>query len=181
MLDSALPAGGLTLSDIHMLACPLEEHLDCYESSDALVTFEPLSTKLLNQGAHLLFDSRMISDKIMDVLVVQKHIVNAYPNSLTQLLTGYFKARQTLSTNPDEAAKLISLRMQLTPAETLKTFQGIKLPTLEENHQLLSGIPSSLDRISESLSRFILDRKILEKSINHKPISNARFLPVMQK
>ncbi len=73
------------------------------------------------------------------------------------------------------------LRMQIPPSETFKTFQGLKLPTLKENHQLLSGTPSPLDQISESLSHFMLDRKILEKSINNKLISDARLLPVIQK
>ena len=139
-----------------------------------------ISTKLLEKGGMLLFDSRMIPNKIVDVRAVQTEVVNTHQNSLRRLLTGYFRAKHFLSAFPNEASRNISKRMKLTPEKSLETFNGMRFPTLEENHQLLSGSPSPIDEISQSLEIFMLERNFLQKSIPINLTSDPRFLPVSQ-
>lgn len=169
LLDGALHAGGLSASDVNIIACPLNEHLECYQSADAVVTLEPVKTRLLEQGAQQLFDSSKISGRIVDVLAVRANVVSTNPRALKQLLAGYFKARDYYEVSPEDAAQRMSARLQLSPAEVLESYIGIRLPKLEENRALLSGNPALLQLTAIELSHFMLQKKLLK---NQFPIEN---------
>ncbi len=117
VLDSALRKGGLKPDDVAIVPCPIEDHVDRYPGVDAVVTFEPMRTKLKKLGAVTLFDSSEIPDRIVDVLVVKSEVVDTHPRSLRRLLEGYFKAREHLASNPDAAAKLMAVRLGLSPGK----------------------------------------------------------------
>ena len=85
LLDGALLAAELTAADVEIISCTLEEHINCYSSADAVVTYEPFRTKLLQLGAHQLFDSSQMPGRIVDVLVVHAESTNNNPLSLEQL------------------------------------------------------------------------------------------------
>lgn len=127
---------------------------------DAVVTFEPFRTKLLNQGARLLFDSRRIPGRIVDVLVVHADTVMTHPLALQDLLAGYFKAREHLAIQPEAASKRMAVRQGLSPAEVLASYDGLKLPELDENHSLLNGKPPQLQRNSKCACRIHARQKI---------------------
>lgn len=177
LLDSALKQGGLELSDIKVVGCSLIDHLDCYQTNDAIVTFEPIRTRLLDQDAQQLFDSSQIPGKIVDVLVVTTKVIESHPKSLSQLIAGYYRARQFLDEHPNKAAKYMSTRMQLSPDKVLKTFNGVKLPSLAENRQLLFGSKSPLQQTAQNLSEFMFERKLLTKKIELENLTNDQFLP----
>jgi len=178
LLDSALKAGGLELTDIDLVGCTVVAHLDCYLSNDAIVTFDPVRRKLMDMGANLLYDSNQIPDKIIDVLVVREIILDEHSKSLTHLVSGYFKARSFLDSNPGKAAQYMSKRMQLSPDKVLSTFEGIRMPSLAENSRLLKGTHSPLQLTAKSLSEFMFKRKLINKTIQLNGLSNDRFLPV---
>ncbi len=177
LLDGALDAAGLSVSDIDMVYCAVDEHLDCYWSVDALVTFEPIKTKLLNQGAWQLFDSSRIPGRIVDVLVVRAESINTHPQTLKHLLAGYFKAREYLTDMPDDAARRMALRMALSAPEVLASFKGLRLPELEENRALLSGNPSQLKTTAVGLAEFMLERKLLRNRFTINGLTDSQFLP----
>ncbi len=177
VLDGALNAAGLSVSDIDIVYCAADEHLDCYWSVDALVTFEPNKTKLLKQGAWQLFDSSRTPGRIMGVLVVRAESLDTHPRSLRQLLSGYFEAREYLSTVPEDAARRMAPRMNLSPAEVLASFKGLRLPGLDENRNLLNGNPPPLQVMATGLGRFMLERKLLRNPLTFVDLVNSDFLP----
>ncbi|WP_432472813.1 ABC transporter substrate-binding protein [Amphritea sp. HPY] len=177
VLDAALETGGLDASDIDIVACTPDEHIDCYGAADAIVTFEPATSQLLNQGARRLFDSSQIPGKIVDVLVVSKNVTNTHPRSLEQLLSGYFKARHYLASNPQSAFQHLAARLGVTPDEVPSTFDGIRLPSLQENQTLLGGNPAPLQQTANELASFMLEKKLLKNSLTIQRLLDDQFLP----
>ena len=177
MLGGALRAAGLTAADIEMVACAADEQLDCYSSADAIVTFEPYKTSLLNQGARLLFDSSQIPGKIIDVLVVREPVTSSHQRSLERLLAGYFKARAHLASEPDDAAKRMAVRLGVPPAEVLASYSGLHLPDLKENQLALTGHPPLLQRSANNLASLMLKKKLLKTTFPLKNLPDGRFLP----
>jgi len=177
LLDAALASAGLTVSDIEIVSCLFDNHLNCYNSNDAVVTFEPVRTKLLTQGAKLLFDSSKIPGRIVDVLVVHDKTIQTHKHSLENLLTGYFKARKYLATQPSDAAERMALRQGITASEILTSYDGLKLPSLEDNHNLLKGNSPKLQSTAADLVEYMLARQLLRKKLNANNIINAQFLP----
>ncbi len=177
LLDAALDAAGLRVSDVEIVYCAANEHVDCYWSGDAVVTFEPIKTALLKQGAWQLFDSSRIPGRIVDVLVVHADSISTHPRSLEYLLAGYFKAREYLVDAAEDAGKRMAPRMALSPAEVLASFKGLRLLGLEENQTLLSGNPSQLQATASELAGFMLERKLLRNRLTIENLSDSRFLP----
>jgi NitT/TauT family transport system substrate-binding protein len=180
LLDSALSSVDLAVTDIEIVSCTADEHIACYQTNDAVVTFDPVKSQLLGQGASLLYDSRQIPDKIVDVLVVSEKITQSHPNSLRQLLNGYFKARQYLSEKPLKAAELMSSRLKLTPEEVIAGYSGLRMPLLSENHQLLTGDKASLNQTANELAQFMFNRKLLKTSVELRHLGEPAFLPKTQ-
>lgn len=177
LLDAALNAANLSISDVNIIACSQNEHLKCYQSADAVVTFEPARTRLLKLGAQVLFDSSQIPGRIVDVLVVHASAVKANPRALKQLLTGYFKARDYFDASPEAAANLMALRLRLSPAEVLASYVGMNLPGLEQNRALLSGKPAPLQLTAGDISQFMLQKKMLKNQLSVENLIDNSFLP----
>lgn len=177
LLDGALNAAGLSVSDVNIVACPQDEHTICYRSADAVVTFEPDKTRLLKLGAQLLFDSSQIPGRIVDVLVVNAQAANTSPRTLKRLLAGYFKARDYYAANPEDAVNRMSPRVQLSPEELQESYVGINLPDLEENRALLSGDPSPLQLTAGEISKFMLQKRFLKNQLSVDSLIDNSFLP----
>lgn len=178
VLDGALRAGGLTTADIEIVACAADEQLDCYSAADAIVTFEPYKTRLLTQGARLLFDSSQIPGRIVDVLAVRETVVSSHQRSLERLLAGYFKARAHLANEPDDAAKRMAARLGIAPAEVLASYSGLHLPDLKENQLALTGNPPLLQRSANNLASLMLEKKLLKTTFPLENLPDGRFLPI---
>jgi len=177
LLDGALHKANLTPSDIEIVPCSVDEHLECYEYVDAVVTFEPFKTKLLQLGAKQLFDSSQIPTQIIDVLVVPKVTAQHRPHALKILLDGYFKACQYLATQPDDAAKRMAARMGLTATEVLAAFDEIRLLGLGKNRALMGKDRHQLNESTQALANLLLKRKLLKNRVVLQQLFDNRFLP----
>ena len=177
LLDAALQSSGLTALDIKIVSCSVNNHLECYKQTDAVVTFEPIRTILLKQGAHELFNSSHNQGQIVDVLVVKSKAIDTNPEALKQLISGYFNAREYIDVNSEIAAERMAIRMQIGAEELLKSFEGIRLPVLEENWFLLSGEPEPLQLTADMLSQLLLEKKFLKNPLPTESLIDNTFLP----
>ena len=57
MLDAMLTAAKLQASDVKLVSLSVNEHLSAYRDKkvDAIVTFEPVRSKLLGLGAKIIY------------------------------------------------------------------------------------------------------------------------------
>jgi NitT/TauT family transport system substrate-binding protein len=121
---------------------------------DAVVTFEPVRTRLLAAGARELFSSRQIPGEIVDVLVVHEEFVRRQPDQIRQLIAGWFRALDYRRSEPDAAAEFTARRLKITPAEVQASYDGLYLPDESENLRLLSdGLAPTLERLRATLLR----------------------------
>ena len=150
MLQAVLEAANLGLQDIVKRPLTANEQVYSYQKGevDAVIAFEPNLARLRQQGAHVLFDSRAIPGRIMDVLVVRADALPAQAESLQTLLKGYFAALDHLAIQPRDAHLRMSPRLGQDVASQLK---GIHQPSLAENRTLLT----QLDAKTRSLADFM--------------------------
>jgi NitT/TauT family transport system substrate-binding protein len=155
-LTRALELNGMTLDDIEAVHLDVSAHLGAYREGriDAAVTFEPVRTQLLNDGARELFSSREIPGEIVDVLVVHADILESHEKPLRDLLGGWFRALEYLDEAPMEAARFTARRLQITPEEVIASYQGLELPDARDNVTLIEQtMPQTLARLQEMLIR----------------------------
>jgi NitT/TauT family transport system substrate-binding protein len=132
---------------------------------------------LLKQGAHILFDSRSIPDRIMDVLVVRADRIPEHTRALKELVAAHFRALDYQIQQPQDAAKRIAPYLGVPEAEVAPQYDGIKIPNLEENYAFLSGTQPGLQTTAAYLSNLMLRHKLLKHSVNTEHLTEPMFLP----
>lgn len=177
-LVRALEKNHMSVKDIQIVSLELIEHERAYQEGkvDAVVTFGPARAKLLEAGAKLLFDSSQIPGEIVDTLVVRTEAINNSADTIQALVNGRFKALEYLRKNPEEAARIMAPRTNVTPEQILNAFKGLRQPNLEENQQLLTGSDPSLINGMRRLVTVMVENKLLPKAIDPSTLVDIRFI-----
>lgn len=163
MLNRALDLHGLLPSDVNSVFLPMSEHLRAYQQDDidALITFEPAKTHLLNAGAKEIFSSADIPDEVVDVLTVRQSYIDLHPEIVRGLIDGWYQALQFFENNSDTAAEMISVRLKITPQEVLDSYRGMELPPREEVSKLLGSETMEILPVAERLQQAMLQHNLL--------------------
>lgn len=179
MFAKALQAGGLVSGEVQLVPLTVNQQIDAWREGrvDAAVTYEPVSSQLLEAGAKRLFDSRQIPDLIVDVLAVRSGIVGTRAEAIRHLLAAHFRALGHLRRNPQDAAYRMAQRMNLAPDQVLASFKGLVLPDHENNHRLLSGATPSLLVSARSLSAVMRQAGLLANEDTLTGLLSGDMLP----
>ena len=180
LLDGALQAANLNVTDIDFLSITANGHESAYEKGlvDAIVTFEPYKSKLMSQGAVNLFDSAQIPGRIIDVLVTRQSVIDKHKESLKIIVAAHFQALEYIQQNPDDAALRIAPRLAVKKYEVMKQFDGISLTGLFENQRYLARNSRVLSKTVEELTALMSKKQLMFKSIDTSQLINDSLLPV---
>lgn len=167
VVTRALEQHGLSPADVDVVPLEINEHEAAYRDGrvDAVVTFEPVRTRLLAAGARELFTSRDIPGEIVDVLVVREGTLTERPAVLKHIVAGWFKALAHLEARPQDAAERMSKRLDLSPEEVLASYDGLRLPDRAENLALLGGANPTLLPTVVRLEKLMVERKLLRAAV----------------
>ncbi len=181
MLDAMLSSAGLVASDLRIVDLSANEHVAAYRAGevDAVVTFEPMRSQLLELGARALFDSRSIPERIVDVLVVRADATPTHRRALAALVAAHFRAREYLEQNPADAAARLAPFLDVASDQVLLQFAGLHLPDLAENHLLLSGATPHLVPTASELLALMLQHRLLRSAVSPDSLVDAGFLPAL--
>jgi NitT/TauT family transport system substrate-binding protein len=141
MLTRALNQGGVAKEDIEIVPVENDQHFAAFTGGrvDAVVTFEPHRSKLLDHGGRVLFDSSQIPGEVVDYLVTRRSVLRERGPAIKAILKGWFEARERLLNEGEDVARLVASREGITPGDYLKSLDLLELPSAEANRQLLEG------------------------------------------
>ena len=173
MLSRGLAHGGLTPADVILVPVEADEFEEVYAAGrvDAIVCYEPHKTRLLAQGAAILFDSSRIPGEIFDVLLVRASAMERHGRSLSAVVSGWFRALDYIRARPDDAYERIGKRLKLSPAEARRAFAGLTLTDLPENKRLLLAERPAILGPARELAGLMLKKRLVAE-----PVEPARFL-----
>lgn len=179
MLESTLQAAGMTMDDIQLVSLEPREQLQAFEHNqlDAAVTFEPYKSRLARMGAHVLFSSKELPGQILDVLVVRTDALERHQQALRYLIGAHFQAREEILQANNNVLDILNRRLHLTRPELLNAYDGLKLPTLEENRSWLDTPPGRLHGRAVALAD-LMYRQGLASSPDANIRTTAELLPV---
>lgn len=182
MIIRALEIHNMSLNDIEIDHLDVSSHEAAFSNGqvDAVVTFEPVRTRLISLGAKELFNSRKLPGEIVDVLVVHQAILDDRPELIRQLLEGWFNALDFLRTQPQQAAQIMSKRLGLSADEVLQSYHGLILPTLKQNRAMLEGDTPSLGDTINKLERVMKQNRLLPVWVEVDNLINGRYLPAQK-
>lgn len=163
VLSRALELADLTVHDVEIVPLEFSEEQDALEkgSVDAVVTYEPVRTKLKNAGARQLFDSTAISGEILDVLVVRTSYLTASPDNARLLVEAFFRAQRYARENPGGFVKGAAVREKVTPQEFRESMTLLRVPDAKQGPAMFAGAPSPLQKQAQSLAEVMIQKRLL--------------------
>jgi NitT/TauT family transport system substrate-binding protein len=178
MLVKLLDFAGLDESEVTVVHTPIErqEAALATGSIDAVITYYPNATRLLDKGYRRLFDSRQTPDTIFDVLAVRSELLKEHQAALRGLIVAHFRALELKHRNPQTAAFRMARRLGVTGQQVPDAFSGLSLPGIDANRTLL-GPTGSVLLTAERLSGFMAERGLLKQSDTLDGLVSADFLP----
>lgn len=182
ILSRSLEIAGLKINEIKIVPIESAEHERAFKEGkvDAVVTFEPFRTRLLNAGAHKLFDSSRIPGEIVDVLVIRRDYIDKNPQEVRKLLKSWFHELNYMEENLGDTAQRMTGRLRIKPDEIIASFQGLRLPDLNENRKLLGSRNPPLLKTAKHLAEVMEEQNLLFKKIEVNPIFNNRLIEDIQ-
>ena len=175
MITRALQKHNLGIEAVQIKHLDVNQHEAAYRAGevDAMVTFEPFNTRLKELGAREIFTSREIPGEIIDVLVVHEDIYKTRMQDLRHLTQSWFAGLEYLEAEPQKAAKIMSRRLKLSEQDVLASYEGMELPTHEQNiAMLLEG-----DELLRELASIMAEHRLLrhELELDHVLSTNALY------
>jgi NitT/TauT family transport system substrate-binding protein len=176
MLVRALEKGGVRLQDVQLVSLGTTEHEGAFKQGlvDAIITFEPTRSKLLEQGANIIFDNSQIPGEIVDVLVTRQSVLEHRQDGLNQLLASWFRALEYHAQNPQDGAQRMARRQEATPQDFLAALKLLKIPSLPENQKMLSQNDQSFLQGSRRLAELMVEKKLLKQPIPPETLLDDR-------
>jgi NitT/TauT family transport system substrate-binding protein len=178
-LSRALEIHNIDINQISLVNVENSSHKDAYtnNTADAVVTYEPVRTQLLNEGAIEIFNSTAIPGEIVDVLVVHKDVIDSHADELLDISQGWFKALAQMKDEPINSYTFIASRMKVTTREAKESYIGLSLPNLNKNKAMLSTSPQSLNKTFKRLTQHMKNSGLILPGTDPKAILNPQFLP----
>lgn len=178
-LSRALEVHNISISQVSLVNVENSSHKDAYTNNiaDAVVTYEPVRTQLLTEGAIEIFNSTEIPGEIVDVLVVHQDTIKSHEDELVDVLQGWFKALTQMKNEPKSSFDFIASRMKITPSEAKDSYIGLSLPSLEANKAMLSAPTFTLEKTFDRLTQHMKNSGLILPATNPKAMLNSQFLP----
>ena len=153
LMAMVLKESGLSINDIKPKHISYHQHIQAYDNDevDAIITFEPNKTELINKGAKSIYDSSKMPYIILDVLVVRKSLVDSNDPRLYTLVDAWFKAIDGIN------------------------YDGIGLLDKKQNIELLRD--EKILKISKDILKIMKENKLIANDdLDIKKLINADFL-----
>ena len=178
MLAETLARANLRPQDVSMTFYPINRHEHAYRNGevDALVTFEPVRAKLIAAGAREVFDSSLIPNRILDVLVVRQEIIPAQEERLRTLVAAHFRALKAIHAAP--ATAVIARHWGIPSDQVAQRFAGLELLDLAENRVLLQGVSPPLQQHAHDLAELMKSYRLLHEPPALAGLAVADYLPI---
>ncbi|MGZ8222981.1 MAG: ABC transporter substrate-binding protein [Methylobacter sp.] len=180
MLTEVLRAAGLTKADVELVVLNVDRHREAWDRNevDAVTCYEPLASRLLEQGGIKLFDSRRIPNTIVDVLAIRNDALGfSHAGAIHHLLSAHFRALDYLNRNPQDAAYRMAAHLGLPATHVLTALKGLVLPDAANNYRWLSGETPELLTCARKLSNIMVRSGLLKQEDELGSLIRADFLP----
>lgn len=164
VLARMMEASPLRSNDVLLLRLEASQQEDALRDGwvDAVITFEPMKSRLQGDGYRVIFDSSAMSGDLVDVLVVRADVLERRLEDIVDLLAGWQRSVTALQTTPDAFADLLAPSTNLTPAQYRAALDGLTFVSLQQSAKLLAGEPAPFVAPHAALAGLMADLDMLE-------------------
>lgn len=179
MLESLLDAAHLKRNEVKLVNLTVDRQDEAFllRQIDVLITFEPLRSRLLANGANELFSSRRIPGRIVDVLAVRGDVLGDHGEQLRTLTQAYFLGLKQLREHPKDNLPRIAPRLGM-PVKDLKTaYTLMTLPDVKANRDWLAPPGRRLEQSAARLADLMRRWRLIDGAPDIHALADPDFLP----
>ncbi|MCK4706230.1 MAG: ABC transporter substrate-binding protein [Gammaproteobacteria bacterium] len=172
-------APDISLEELIIVPKLYDQHFTSFISGDvdAIVTFEPVKSMILEKKGHVIFDSTAIENEIVDVLITKHSFAEKRSKEIRALVAGYFNTLEFIKKHPDESFFKMAKFEDVSMSSFSKSLSGLRIPDKTENFVLLSGKSPALISTINKLQSFLHKNKIINNNIDAEMLVTDIFLP----
>lgn len=156
-----------------------EDHAAAWENGqlDALFTYEPSKTRLMQHGLQVILDSRSMPFLIMDVLAVRESELPRIGPALRDVITGHLRALQSWKDRPVDTGYPLAELLDVEIDAIRAIYSGLDLPDLSANRDYLGSGGKELRQGMNELNRILTQRGGMSREVNPDELFSAAYLP----
>jgi NitT/TauT family transport system substrate-binding protein len=171
LLDRALKQAGLAASDVRLVNLPPYRHLAAFKRRevDAVVTYEPIRSQVIDAGGVELFSSVSTPFEVLRVLVIQRDYLESHPAQADTLCTAWQRAIHEVVAS-DKARSWIAGRLGTSTAGFEQMLARMRIISLSESHEWLDAPRPQLLATLARLQHDLLGAGLLTAPIQFEPL-----------
>lgn len=161
-LKRALENSNISFNEIHPIPVEFDEHKSSFLTNkvDVIVTFEPIRSELLKEGANLIFDSSQIPNEILDVLVVRTDVLKKEKKKLQEITSQWFKVLDDIKLKSKDFEYFLTDQIKMKQSDIKNALETIKFPTKEQSKFIFD---KEIEKISNQLNENMIQLEIVNQ------------------
>jgi NitT/TauT family transport system substrate-binding protein len=178
MLDAVLKQAALQVDEVrvHPVSADNQERDLLQGRLDAVIAYEPAKSRLLAQGARVLFSSAQIPGRIVDVLAVRTAVLQPRRAAVQALVDGYFAARDAYLRAPGAHAAALAGRLAVAADQVQPAFAELELPDRPRNRALFANDAAQLGHTARQLAEVMGRAGLLRGDASSAELFDGRFV-----
>ena len=179
LLKRALELNDMDFSDIKIVSTNGIEQASSFDKGNivAAVSFDPYRTQLLRAGKKEIFNSTLIPNEIVDVLVVRRSYSQQHPDTIRHLVKSWFKALEYQATNPVKSAEYSLIRFNTTTSDYIASLKLLDFTSIKDNHHLLNATTSPLLEQQHKVIKILKELNLINKAPSLQGHLEERYIP----
>jgi NitT/TauT family transport system substrate-binding protein len=171
VLQQAFKRANLPLNAITIVNLPPERQVSWFDLQqvDAVVTYEPMRTQLADRGAVELFNSRVIADDVINLLVVERSYLTGHPAQGRALIEGWRAGLEVFRASPSARA-WSARRLGLTAEQFEQMTSRVTLFDEARNRELLDPNAPQLRATADRVHAFLREVGVLPADVPVAPL-----------
>ena len=166
VLANALAKNGLKPGDVRIVNLSAGDAAAAFMTGrvEAAVVWNPWVNQIEKSGkGHALFTSKDMPGLIPDLLVAQDKAIQAKRKDLVGMIRAWFDTVDFIAKQPDEAVKIMSKVVSLSPADYKVFLPGTKFFDAAANKAAFDpNHPTSLVAVAPTIQGFLKQHKLIE-------------------
>ena len=141
LISRALASVDLDIADVRLVPTAPEEMASALNNGriDAAATYPPFSDLVLRLGiARVAFDSRALPGQILDVLVVDPHVLTSHREELARLLLAWQWTHAWARQQPAEALSALAALQGVSESAIQRSQESLGIFPLAQQQQMLA-------------------------------------------
>jgi len=174
-----LETAKLKHSSVTLIDCPPTQQLSAWKNNDVdiVISYSPSADLILNEGAHVIFNSLQMPNTIIDVLAVRNDQSQQKIKALKELVAVHFRSLNYINTNRQDASYRIAAHQNTSPQLVQKSLSGIVQSSLLLNREYLGINNARLLKAAKNISTTLVQYGLLKKDDELVNLTDFTYLP----